>query len=88
MVIIEVSKELPHRTQAEAETLLPCSLPELLEEVTVRAGVITTDQENLMDQKVLEEYPRVHTKEVHEGVAIIIGKTDITKEDQVTEVVE
>ena len=88
MVIIEVSKELPHRTQAVAETLLPCILLELLEEVTVRGGVITTDQENLMDQKVLEEHPRVHTKEVHEGVAIIIGKTDITKEDQVTEVVE
>ena len=88
MVIIEVSKELPHRTQAEAETLLPCILLELLEEVTAREGVIITDQENLMDQKVLEDHPRVHTKEVHEGVAIIIGKTDITKEDQVTEVVE
>jgi len=88
MVIIEVSKELLLRTQAVVETLLPCILQELLEEVTVREGVITTDPENPMVQKVLEEYPRVHTKEVHEGVTIIIGKTDITKEDQVTEVVE
>lgn len=88
MVIIEVSKELPLRTLAVAETLLPCILLELLEEVTAREGVIITDQENLMDQKVLEDHPRVHTKEVHEGVVIIIGKIDIMKEDQVTEVVE
>ena len=88
MVIIGVSKELHLHTQAVAETLLPCILLELLEEVTAREGAITTDQENLMDQKVLEGHLRVHIKEVHEGVAIIIGKTGIMKEDQVTEVVE
>ena len=88
MAIIEVSMEHHHLIQVVEEMRLPCTRLELLEEATEKEEVITTDQENHMDLKVLEGRPRVPTKEEREEVAIIIGKIETTKEDQATEVVE
>ena len=87
MGITEVIKGLRHHILAAEEVLLLFIPLELQEEDTVKAGVIITDPEIIMHQRVSQDHPRLTmVEEAREVVVAGTGRTGVAIEDQRTEV--